>query len=257
MSRSGKTSLRFGDLTYLEIRERAAAGWTAIVPTGCTEQQGPHLPVDFDTWFAETLALAAADRAFTEYQIPALVLPALPFGPTPEHLNFGGGYVHLPYPLHEAVVEAILLSLASQGFKRILVWQGCGGHQVQSVIARFNEEYVGRARVFLPEPPYYEVWCRWGDPALPGGHADSFTTSIALYLRPEDVRSSRIPPPEELSIDWEDPNLDFARHSSTGVIGDATHASAARGAKLWESSIEAWVETLRRVARLPLAEEDL
>ena len=29
------------------------AGCLAILPTGCREQQGPHLPVDFDTWFAE------------------------------------------------------------------------------------------------------------------------------------------------------------------------------------------------------------
>ena len=40
--------MRFGDLAYQEIRERAEAGWLAGVPTGCTEQQGPHLPVDFD-----------------------------------------------------------------------------------------------------------------------------------------------------------------------------------------------------------------
>jgi creatinine amidohydrolase len=55
--------MRYGDLTYLEIRDRTAAGSLAIVPTGCTEQQGPHLPVDFDTWLAETICLAGAQRA--------------------------------------------------------------------------------------------------------------------------------------------------------------------------------------------------
>jgi len=45
--------MRYGDLTYEEIREGARQGWLAIVPTGCTEQQGPHLTVDFDTWFVE------------------------------------------------------------------------------------------------------------------------------------------------------------------------------------------------------------
>ena len=55
--------MRYGDLTYQEIAERIANGWLALVPTGCTEQQGPHLPVDFDTWFAETLLLAASDAA--------------------------------------------------------------------------------------------------------------------------------------------------------------------------------------------------
>ena len=67
--------MRYGDLTYLEIRERASAGWLAIVPTGCTEQQGPHLPVDFDTWLAETICLAGAQRAAEQYDVQALVLP--------------------------------------------------------------------------------------------------------------------------------------------------------------------------------------
>ncbi len=50
--------MRFGDLTYKEIAEKAKSGWMVIVPTGYTEQQGLHLPVDLDTWFAETLCLA-------------------------------------------------------------------------------------------------------------------------------------------------------------------------------------------------------
>ncbi|MHB1356761.1 MAG: creatininase family protein, partial [Anaerolineae bacterium] len=57
--------MRFGDLTYLEISELAQAGGVALVPTGCTEQQGPHLPVDFDTFWitqvAEGISLAAKE----------------------------------------------------------------------------------------------------------------------------------------------------------------------------------------------------
>jgi creatinine amidohydrolase/Fe(II)-dependent formamide hydrolase-like protein len=33
--------MRFGELPFEEIRERAKAGWLVVVPTGCTEQQGP------------------------------------------------------------------------------------------------------------------------------------------------------------------------------------------------------------------------
>lgn len=55
-------SRRLGDLTYQEIRECARQDWLVVIPLGCTEQQGPHLPVDFDTWFAESLMLAAAEK---------------------------------------------------------------------------------------------------------------------------------------------------------------------------------------------------
>ncbi len=169
-------SVRFGDLTYLEIRERAEQGWLAIVPMGCTEQQGPHLPVDFDTWFAETLMVAAAEQAAHEADIHALVLPALPFGPTPEHRNYGAGYIDLPVELHAAVTLAALTSLAKQGFRRIMIWRGCGGHDLQQVIEGFNATHRGSAQAILPELPFYSIWCQVGNPHIPAGHADSFTT---------------------------------------------------------------------------------
>ena len=55
--------MRYGDLTYLEIGELAQAGWMAIVPTGCTEQQGPHLPTDLDTYWATQASEAISNAA--------------------------------------------------------------------------------------------------------------------------------------------------------------------------------------------------
>ena len=69
-------SYKFTDYTYLEIKDFVDAGCLAIVPTGGTEQQGLHLPIDFDTWFAETVALAAAKYTARFHQVRALVLPA-------------------------------------------------------------------------------------------------------------------------------------------------------------------------------------
>lgn len=239
--------LRFGDLTYEEIAERARRGAVAIVPIGCTEQQGPHLPVDFDTWFAERLMLAAAQKADRDHGVSALVLPALPFGPTPEHRSYGSGYIDVPGDVHQQMVRAIFSSLDDQGFRRIMLWQGCGGHHLSEVVTRFNA--LARARVYLPSPPFHAIWCRLADPEIPGGHADSFTTSICLYLRPDEVRIDRIVYREHQPVDWNDPALDFARYSSTGVIGDPTHASADLGKLLWEASVEAAASALLAVAR--------
>jgi len=244
--------MRFADLTYQEIRVRTGAGWLAIVPTGCTEQQGPHLPVDLDTWLAETVCLAAAHRAAEQHGVEALVLPALPFGPAPEHRNYGSGYIHLPQALHEDVVASVLRSLAEQGFQRIVVWRGCGQHQLDGVVARFNRTWSGRARAYLPDLPYAQIWEKVA-PGVPGGHADSFATSLALYLRPEAVRIDRIPPPEIEAVDWDDPDLDFARYSPSGVIGDATRASRELGARVWEMVLERVALTFREVAGTPWA----
>lgn len=244
--------MRFGDLTYLEIRELAEADCIAVVPTGCIEQQGLHLPVDFDIWFSEGLCLAAARRAQKDHRVNSVVLPALPFGPTAEHRGFGSGYVHIPQDVHERVVASILESLAEQGFRRIVVWQGCSQHALEGVVARFNEEHAGRSRASLPEQSFRSAWCRAGGPCVPSGHADSFATSIALYLRPEAVRVALIGEPQCEPVEWDDPELDFSRYSRTGVIGDPTHASAELGKKLW-------CELVRDLARLlqEVAEEEV
>jgi creatinine amidohydrolase len=244
--------MRFSDLTFQEIQERANEDWLVVVPTGCTEQQGPHLPVDFDTWFVEAVCLAGAKRASERYGMMALVLPVVPFGPTPEHRSYGSGYIHLPQEIHEGVVSSVLISLAEQGFQRVVVWRGCGQHDLKGVIERFNAEHVDTARAFQPDLPYHAIWCRIGDPSTPGGHADSFTTSIALYLRPKSVRVDRISNPQNQPVDWNDPELDFARYSSTGVIGDPTLASAELGERLWEAVVEEVAVILHRINKTPL-----
>ncbi len=225
-------------------------GWLAVIPTGCTEQQGPHLPVDFDTWFAETLMVAAAEKAAQEYAVQALVLPAMPFGPTPEHRHFGSGFIDLPLALHHALIEAILNSLLTQGFERMVLWRGCGGHDLAEAVDHFNQMHQGKAQAFLPPQPFHQIWCRLADPSVPGGHADSFTTSISLYLRPDSVRQDQIWDPHSTEVNWDDPHLDFARSSSTGVIGDPTHASAELGRRLWEAVVEEAAQLFRTVASM-------
>ena len=244
--------MRYSDLTFQEIRKCAEAGWLAIIPTGCTEQHGPHLPVDIDTWYSETVCCAAAERAAAEYGVRAVVLPAMPFGPTPEHRNFGSGYIDLPQELHEQVVAAVLTSLAEQGFRRMIVWRGCGQHALDGVAEHFNQEWQGRARATVPEFPYHDIWMRLGNPDNPGGHADAFMTSLVLHLRPKVVRKERIVDPQNAPVDWSDPNLDFSRYTRTGVIGDPTEATAELGARLWEAVVEGVAGTLKEAAEMPV-----
>ena len=238
--------MRFTDLTYPEIAAAVADGAIAVVPTGCTEQQGPHLGVGFDSWFAEEISVAAAEHV---EGVRVLVLPALPFGPTPEHRGFGHGFIDLPVNVQEAVVEATLTSLADQGFRTIVVWRGCGEHDLSGVVERFNDANAERARAHLPELPYHGIWCSVADPSVPGGHADSFTTSIALDRHPELVRLGEVPSEVSEQPDWSSKHQDFTKVSTTGVVGDATHASAELGARLWDACATSIAATFASIAR--------
>lgn len=243
----GGNLVRFGELTFGEIAEAASAGALAVIPTGCTEQQGPHLPVDFDTWMVSEVAEAAARRAHDQHGARVLVLPALPFGPTPEHRSFGSGYVDLGQRLHTETVTAVLESLADQGFRRVLVWRGCGGHDLSSAVDAFNAAQTA-CTAYQPDLPYRDIWLELGDDRDDGGHADGFATSIALHLRPESVRRALIADPGNDPVDWDDPNLDFGRYTTTGVLGRPTVATAHLGAVLWEAIVARVADTFASVA---------
>jgi len=62
---------------------------------------------------------------------------------------------------------------------------------------------------------------------------------------PRDLISN----PSQSPVDWNDPNLDFARHSTSGVIGNPTTASAALGADLWEAVVNDVARTLYDLAQ--------
>ncbi|WP_410769474.1 creatininase family protein [Fontibacillus sp. BL9] len=237
------TEVCYGNLTYLEIKEKAKQDYIVIIPTGCTEQQGPHTTVDFDTWFAETLMVEATKEANRIHNFKGLVLPTMPFGPTPEHRNYRAGYINIPQSVYEEVIKSIIVSLVEQDFKKFIVWRGCGGHNLDNVINELHTSYKKSIQIYNPRHPFYDVWCTYEDSNIPGGHADSFTTSIGLFKRPESIRHELISNPMNSEPDWGDPELDFTKYSSTGVIGDPTRSSKELGEKLWK-------ETINRVIKI-------
>ena len=64
--------------------------------------------------------------------------------------------------------------LVAQGFTCIVIWRGCGQHDLAQVVDEFNEEQRDAARCHLPELPYHDILMRLGNAANPRGHADAF-----------------------------------------------------------------------------------
>ncbi len=232
--------MRFTDFTLDELRDLAPAVAAIHIPLGCTEQQGPHLPTDFDAWMITKLCEAISEALRERHGVTTLVMPTMPFGPTPEHAGFGHGYVNLRQSTHEAVVQDVLGSLAEQGYRKLLVWRGCGQHRLDRVIDRFNRA-TRDAAAFQPVIGYPVICEDVFAARIPGGHADSFATSIRLHLDPGAVRKDRIKKPHNEPFDW-DGELDFHAVSDTGVIGDPTHATAEIGAELWRRCVDEGVE---------------
>jgi creatinine amidohydrolase len=96
-----------------------------IVPTGSTEQHGPHLPLDTDSFLCTQVAEAAALRANATG--PVVVTPTVWLGSSMHHMNFAGTLTAAAATFGHSVRE-ICGSLARHGFKRQLVLNGHGGN---------------------------------------------------------------------------------------------------------------------------------
>src|SRR6478752_7641193 len=103
-----------GEMTSPEVEAFLAAGHdTVIVPTGSTEQHGPHGPLLTDVLVPTEVARRIAPA------VGAAVAPSINYGLSYPHDGFTG-VVRLRVPTFEALIEDLCVSLATVGFKRIV-----------------------------------------------------------------------------------------------------------------------------------------
>ena len=94
-----------GEMTDPEVARFLVDHQTVIVPTGSTEQHGPHGPLLTDVIVPTEVARRVAP------QIGALVAPAINYGLSYPHVGFTG-LVHIRIPTFMALVEDVAASLA-------------------------------------------------------------------------------------------------------------------------------------------------
>jgi creatinine amidohydrolase len=106
-----------GEMTSPEVEAFLRDHQTVIVPTGSTEQHGPHGPLLTDALIPTEVARRAAPR------IGAVVAPTINYSLSYPHVGFTG-LVHIRIPTFMALIEDLCVSLASIGFRRIVFLNG-------------------------------------------------------------------------------------------------------------------------------------
>ena len=99
-----------GEMTSPEVETFLVDHDTVIVPTGSTEQHGPHGPLLTDVLVPNEVARRVAAR------VGAVVAPPINYGLSYPHVGFTG-LVHIRIPTFMALVEDLCASLASIGFR--------------------------------------------------------------------------------------------------------------------------------------------
>lgn len=248
----------FPYLRWPQVKNLPEKANTLIIqPIGAIEQHGLHLPLVVDAAIVTSVigrALHQLDEA-----IPAYALPPLYYGKSNEHIQFPGTIALSAQTLTRVLME-MAQSLYSAGFRKLLLVNGHGGQpQVLEIVARDLRVQYGDLMVF----PLFI----WGAPHRvaelvgqreydEGIHAGDVETSVLLALLPEQVAMSAalkefpkaFPAQSLLSLEGKLPmSWTMNDLSRSGVVGDATAATAEKGEAILASVSAGWVRVLEEI----------
>ncbi len=112
-----RQSVFMSELTMTEVDEYLRDGDLVLVPTGSTEQHGPHSPLSTDVIIPTEVCRRVAER------LHALVAPPLNYGISAGHRGFKA-LAYVSVPTFMAVIEDLTFSLGEVGFRRIVFING-------------------------------------------------------------------------------------------------------------------------------------
>ena len=214
----------------------------AIIPVGSLEQHGPHLPVMTDWAIASELGKRVAEK------MNAFLLPALPISTCREHMGKKGSVWMEPMTFYQMMTD-IILSLKTQGFKKVAILQCHGGIFVMTPLVRdLNAKYNPDLMVAILDGGTFAARLRQEGILESSGelHAGESETSRMLAIAPETVHMERA---VDCVPDVPRPYLSYGsifRASESGVWGTPSLASAEKGEKIFARSAELAVEELNK-----------
>jgi creatinine amidohydrolase len=249
---------RYHRLTWEEMNEAIAAQKAVILPTGSTEQPGPHLPLDVDAFLVESVCLELGRRAPDR----VLVLPTVSFGLNRHHIDFPGT-IHIEPEVFIAFCLNITKSVAYHGFEKILIVNGHGSNTpLVDLVAR---KTVLATNSLCAAVNYFSLGVEAFErvkqtPVM--AHADEFETSLYLHLAPERVRMEKAVAGNDvagkyMTSDSTSPYVRFndfwGRWTTLGVHGDPTAATAEKGKIIWEAVLKRLIELVDEFRAWPIA----
>lgn len=251
---------RWTELTSPDLAGADTARWIAVLPLAAVEQHGPHLPLGTDALIAE--AYLARVEAALPHEVPAVLLPVLTVGVSPEHLGFPGTLSLDPANAMAAWL-AIGEGLYRAGLRKLVIVTSHGGNAAAASLAAVEL----RARFGL-----MAVTCSWHKLGYPAGlfspdevrfgiHGGDIETSLMLAVRPDLVRLeharnfpstarametefSQLRATSPVGFGWMAEDL-----NAEGVVGDASAASAQKGEAALAFGAAEFIALLRDVDR--------
>ena len=246
-----------GEMTDPEVEAFLRDHDTVIVPTGSTEQHGPHGPLLTDAIVPTEVGRRVAER------IGALVGPPINYALSYPHVGFTG-VVHIRVATFMSLIEDLCASYASIGFKRIVFLNGHydNTYAIAYACATAAERMPAGVTAF---PVNYwdgmtaEEAGEFFGPTT-GLHANRGETSAVMAINADlvdlDAANAELPPfpevtnqaPVHTAFFFSAPGS-VHRASHSGTWGDAREASVEYGQRYLDVVTDATVRVLDDIER--------
>jgi creatinine amidohydrolase len=180
------------EMSWLEAKEAFEQTDVAIIPWGSTETHGRHNPLGTDTFTAQEVSKRVGEKS------KAIVVPAIPIGWCPYHLDFPGS-MSFSRPTLETILEEMCEGLIRWGIKRFVFISGHGGNLdfLETVALRMRRKHG----VLCVVPRWFRSEIDKSIPELKAifpfhDHGGQKETSLNLAIKPEAVRMDLYQPPD-------------------------------------------------------------
>lgn len=154
----------------------------AVLPWGATEAHNYHLPYATDNYQAEYVAIAAAERAWSN-DAKAIVLPTIPFGVNTGQMDISLCMNMRPSTQY-AVLKDVVEVLNAHDIHKLVIINSHGGNNFKQMIRELSLEFP---KVFVcainwwqavNAAPYFDE---------PGDHAGELETAAMQHIAPHLV----------------------------------------------------------------------
>ena len=228
------------ELTWMEVRDAIANGkTTVIIPTGGTEQNGPHMALGKHNYLVKYKAGQIAEQLGNALVAPVVAyVPEGDIDPPTSHMRFAGT-VTIPQDVFAKVLEFAARSFRQHGFTDIAFIGDSGPNQEgqRLVTEALNQEWAATTARVHHIAAYYpgrgDAWVvsQGISAADVGTHAGTHDTSSLMYLNPSMLRFDRLGPGKA--------------DDGQGHIGDPSKATALFGKSILEMQVEDAVNDIR------------
>jgi len=235
------------EMTWMEARDALNANTVVVIALGAeSKEHGPHLKLRNDWTMAEYFKRRIMDTS------DVIVAPTINYHFYPAFVEYSGSTTLRLETARDLVVD-ICTSLAKHGPRRFYIIN-TGVSTLRAL--RPSAELLAKQGILLHFTDIINISSNVASELTQqkeGTHADEIETSTMLVIDPASVdmrKASRDYPAGEgmLTPDKSKPG----RYSPSGIYGDATLATRAKGEKVVEATFQGMLREIEQLRQSPL-----